>query len=120
MSIKSHHLRDFLAVADRGSISAAAKQLGISQPALSRSIRDLEKVLSAPLLERSAKGALLTPLGALFLPRARASVAELVRAQEEVAQHLGSEEGNVTACLSSMSHVAMMPGAIAKFRLRYP
>jgi molybdate transport repressor ModE-like protein len=120
MSIKSHHLRDFLAVVDRGSISAAAKQLGISQPALSRSIRDLEKVLSAPLLERSAKGALLTPLGSLFLPRARASVAELVRAQEEVAQHLGSEEGNVTACLSSMSHVAMMPGAIAKFRLRYP
>jgi LysR family transcriptional regulator of abg operon len=120
MPIKSHHLRDFLAVVDRGSIRGAAKHLGISQPALSRSVRDLEKILSAPLLERSAKGALLTPLGALFLRRARASVGELIRAREEVAQHLGSNEGNVTACLSSMSHVAMMPGAISKFRLRYP
>lgn len=120
MTIKSHHLRDFLAVVDRGSISAAAKHLSISQPALSRSVRDLERILAAPLLERSAKGALLTPLGALFARRARASVAELVRAQEEVAQLLGSEEGNVTACLSSMSHVALMPGALAKFRQRYP
>jgi DNA-binding transcriptional LysR family regulator len=120
MTIKTHHLRDFLAVVDRGSISAAAKHLGISQPALSRSIRDLERILAAPLLERTARGALLTTLGALFVRRARASVAELVRGQEEVAQHLGAEEGHVTACLSSMSHIALMPGAISKFRLRYP
>jgi len=120
MNIKAHHLRDLLAVADRGSISAAAKHLGISQPALSRSIRDLELILSAPLLERSARGAVLTELGALFARRARASVAELVRAQEEVAQHLGSEEGHVTVCLSSVSHIALMPGALGKFRQRYP
>src|SRR5713101_2661546 len=120
MTIKSHHLRDFLAVVDRGSISAAAKYLGISQPALSRSVRDLERILTAPLLERSAKGALLTPMGQIFARRARASIAELRRAQEEVAQYLGSDEGNVTVCLSSMSHVALMPGALVKFRERYP
>jgi LysR family transcriptional regulator, regulator of abg operon len=120
MNIKTHHLRDLLAVADRGSISAAAKHLGISQPALSRSIHDLERILAAPLLERTARGALLTTLGALFVRRARASVAELLRAQEEVAQHLGSEEGHVTACLSSVSHIALMPGALPKFCIRYP
>jgi LysR family transcriptional regulator, regulator of abg operon len=119
MAIKIHHLRDFLAVADRGSISAAAKQLRIAQPALSRSIRELERMLGAPLVGRSTKGTLLTPVGELFLRRARASMSELQRAQEEIAQSLGADEGNVTACLSSMSHVALLPGALTNFRKRY-
>ncbi len=119
MKIKLHHLRDLIAIVDCGSMSAAAKQLRLSQPAISRSVRELERIVGAPLLERSAKGALLTPMGQIFVRRARASVSELERAQDEIAQCLGADEGVVTACISSMAHVAFLPGALTEFRRRY-
>jgi molybdate transport repressor ModE-like protein len=120
MKIKLHHLRDLMAIVDHGSMSAAAKHLRLSQPAISRSVRELERVVGAPLLERSAKGALLTPMGELFVRRARVSVAELQRAQDEIAQCLGADQGIVTACISSMAHVSFFPAALAEFRGRYP
>jgi len=60
------HIRYFLAVADSGSVAAAARQLDIVQPALSRQIRDLEEELGAPLVLRSAKGVELTAVGEQF------------------------------------------------------
>lgn len=65
------HIRYFLAVADSGSVAAAARQLHIVQPALSRQIRDLEEELGAPLFSRSAKGVELTAAGEQFALDAR-------------------------------------------------
>lgn len=118
--MKLHHLRDLLAVVDRGSIRAAAKQLGLGQPALSRSIRDLEQEIGVPLLERHAKGTVLTPLGELFAARARAAVGELRKAQEEIEQHQGAVHGTVVVCLSSLSHITLLPDVLRPFRQRFP
>ena len=118
--MKLHQLRDFLAVAERGSINAAARHLGISQPSLSRSVRDLEKELGVPLLERSGRGALLTPMGTLFARRANASVSELRKAREEIAQTQGGVQGTVAACVSSLCHVTLLPHALNSFAARYP
>ncbi|MBN3727747.1 LysR family transcriptional regulator [Burkholderia sp. Ac-20379] len=65
------HVRYFLAVADSGSVAAAARQLHIVQPALSRQIRDLEEELGAPLFSRSARGVELTAAGEQFALDAR-------------------------------------------------
>ena len=118
--MKLHHLRDLLAVVEKGSIRAAAKHLGLGQPALSRSLRDLEQELGVPLLERRARGAVLTEMGEMFSRRAGAAFNELNRAREEIAQHQGDVQGRIVACLSSLTHIALLPAALTPFRKRYP
>lgn len=118
--MKLQHLRDLLAVSERGSIRAAAKFLGLEQPAISRSIRDLEKDVGVPLLERTVRGAVLTPMGELFAKRANAALGEIRRGREEIEQLQGARHGTVLACLSSVAHITMLPASIAAFHKRYP
>jgi DNA-binding transcriptional LysR family regulator len=118
--MKLHHLRDFLAIIENGSISAAAKQLGIAQPSLSRSIRELEADVGAPLIERHARGIELTPMGQSFARRASSAVTELRRGRDEIEQMLGRTVGSVTAGVSGMSHIALLSEALRPFRQRYP
>jgi DNA-binding transcriptional LysR family regulator len=65
------HLRYFIAVAEEENVSRAALKLHVSQPALSRQVRDLEDELGFRLLERSAKSVRLTEAGRVFLAEAR-------------------------------------------------
>src|ERR1700694_4520809 len=66
------HLRYFIAVAEMGSLTEAAeRRLYISQPSLSRQIRDLESHVGVQLLSRSVRGVELTPAGKTFLDQAR-------------------------------------------------
>ncbi len=74
MTLKTDQLRYFVAVADEGQITRAAKKLYIAQPALSQAIAQLEGELGLQLLERHPKGVRLTDAGAAFLEKARAVV----------------------------------------------
>ena len=118
--MKMHHLRDLLAIVERGSIRAAARHLGIAQPALSRSIRELEKEIGVPLFERRAKGSFLTPMGHIFARRANTAFTELRRAHEEIQQLQGQVHGTVIAGISSLALVSLMPSVWTPFRKRYP
>jgi DNA-binding transcriptional LysR family regulator len=118
--MKLNALRDFMAVAERGSLRAAARQLEVTQPAITRSIQELEKELGVVLFERRAKGVSLTQMGELFLRRAKAVRGELQRAQDELDQMRGEIHGQVTVCMSGVPHMAMLPDALAAFRRRYP
>ncbi len=88
------HLRYFIAVAEAENVSRAALKLHVSQPALSRQIRDLEEELGFLLLERSAKSVRLTEAGHAFLTEARAAlqrVEEGVQAARAVATGTSGE-----------------------------
>ncbi len=118
--MKLNQLRDIVAVAERGSLRAAARHLDLAQPALTRSVRDLERELGAPLFERRARGMVLTPMGAAFVRRANAVLSEVRRAREEVEQLHGGTRGEVVAGLSMVALTALLPKALSLFRARYP
>jgi LysR family transcriptional regulator, hca operon transcriptional activator len=76
------HLRYFVAVAEAGSLTVAARKLRTSQPSLSRQIRDLEDEVGAQLLTRRARGIELTPAGRAFLEHARTVLSQVEAAIE--------------------------------------
>ena len=118
--MKLSHLRDVLAVADHGSIRAAGRRLGTTQPAITRSIRQIEQELGVSLFERHAKGVRLTDMGSAFVRRAEAVQSEVRRAREEIDQLKGSTTGEVSVALSTATIMSMMPRAMSAFRKRYP
>lgn len=107
-------------MAERGGVRAAARHLDTPQPAISRSIRELEKELGCVLFERHAKGVRLTPMGAVFLRRANAIRHELQRARDEIGQLNGESRGRVTLCMSTAPHLGLFAEVLREFRARYP
>lgn len=75
--LKLRHLEAFLSVAQAGTISAAARLRNVSQPALSKTISELETLLGAQLFERTGRRVLLTPAGESFRAHARAALQSL-------------------------------------------
>lgn len=118
--MKLNHLRDVVAVADRGGLRAAARHLDVAQPALTRSLGEIERELGASLFERGARGTTLTATGQAFVARARSILNEVRRAEEEVAQLNGGTGGRVSMALSIASHIALLPAVLPAFRTRYP
>ena len=117
---KPNQLQIFLAIIKHGSFRAAAKALNQSQPALTRSINELEKMLGTTLIVRGARGALLTESGKLFEPRVRLVLEELERAVNEVEQTGDMSKGRVALGSSSLPSFTMIPGAIQQFQKRFP
>ena len=98
-------LRQFLAVAEAGTLRAAARRLNMSQPPLTARIRLLEDRLGVQLFERSVKGMRLTPAGAALVEDARALLGGLARAEARVKAAAGEAQplriGFVSAALSA-------------------
>jgi LysR family transcriptional regulator of abg operon len=113
-------LRDFIAIVEAGSIRAAARSLGVSQPAMTKSMRQLEDQLHVRLLERTAHGVVPTEAGRAFLARARAAQAELRKGEEELAELTGGRAGAVAFGIGPFSGVLLVPNALACFRRDYP
>lgn len=118
--MKMNHIRDVLAVAEAGSLRSAGKQLGVAQPALTRSIQEIERELGTLLFERSALGIKLTEAGRLFLRRAEAIQAEMRHAREEIDQLNQNMTGEVSIGMSGAACFVLLPAAMSKFQKRYP
>src|SRR5690606_1482071 len=120
ISVKFHQIRDFLAVARNGSIRAASRELGIAQPSITKSIRQLEASLDVPLFERSSTGLSLTSFGETFYKRTRGAMNELTRARDEMKQMRDTHTGSVVFSMGGVSLLTLLPGAIKTFQRRYP
>ncbi len=118
--MKLTHLRDIVAAAELGSLRAAARHLGIAQPSITRSIREVEKELGVPIFERHQQGVRLTAMGDAFLKRAIAVQSELRRAREEIDQMNGEMSGEVSVAMSGVASLALMPRAFRSFHAKYP
>jgi DNA-binding transcriptional LysR family regulator len=113
-------LRNFLAVAETGSLSAAARALGTSQPTLGRHIRALEEQVGAELFTRQARGLALTATGQALLPaaqRMRDAAAEIARTG---AARAGQLEGTVRVTASRVVAHYLLPQVLADLRRAEP
>ena len=117
--MKLNHFTEVIAIAERGSIRAAARHLQLAQPALTRSLADLERELGAPLFERRTRGVVATALGQAFVLRANAILQQVRRTREEVDQLRGAGTGTVTVGLSIAAHLALLPTTLRPFQARY-
>lgn len=114
MTLQQLHV--FLNVVAQGSIHGASRALGVTQPAITASMRELEKTLGVPLLLRSVKGVKLTSYGAVFYRRAKAIVADMKRAEDEVLAMRGEQPGSVTVSISELAAHTMVPQVFSAFR----
>ena len=101
-------LRAVDAVATHGSLLKAATALGISQPALSKSLHELEELLQASLFHRHARGVRPTAAGLVFLRSARRMLAELRRLDEEL-DELVTLHAQTTVTLECLRRARDMP-----------
>jgi LysR family transcriptional regulator of abg operon len=118
--MKPNQLLAFAAVAEHGSIRSAARALGVSQPAVTKIVRELERELEAPLVERSIRGAQLTVYGEAFAPRARLLLADMARARDEIAQLRDGATGKVAVAFSTSFGLTVFPLAFKEFHARLP
>lgn len=118
--MKPNQLSAFVAVVEQQSIRAAARVLGLTQPAVTKIVRELEREVGAPLVERSVQGVSLTDFGRAFAPRARLLLADMQRARDEIAQIRDGATGTVSLAVSASFALTVLPAAFKDFHTRLP
>lgn len=113
-------LERFIAVAAAGSLRKAALQLGLSQPTLTWSIRQLETSVSGQLFERHGRGSRLTPAGHELLPHAQLLINAGKRAISAVATLQGARDPELTVAASTPFMVNVIPRAIEAALAKLP
>jgi DNA-binding transcriptional LysR family regulator len=113
-------LRSLLAVADTGAITRASERLGITQPALSRRIQQLEQEFGAALLVRGRKGAVLSAIGELVEAEARVLVARYESLHARIDAQLRLDVGIVRLGGGATAIEFLVPPAIAAFQRDHP
>lgn len=114
------HLRYFVAAAEELNFSRAAARLRVSQPPLSRQIRDLEEEIGAPLFDRTRQHVQLTPAGASFLEQAKQILAQADRAVRLAKAVSQGKCGQLTLAFLSPLGGVVLPAALRIFRQKFP
>jgi DNA-binding transcriptional LysR family regulator len=113
-------LRTFYRVAKRGSVTAAAQELGYTQSAVSRQIAALEASIDARLFDRRARGVRLTEHGQCLLPHAESLLERLDAARRDLAELDNLERGRLRVGAFATANAALIPQALAAFRRQHP
>jgi DNA-binding transcriptional LysR family regulator len=114
------HLRYFVAVAEESHFGRAARRLFISQPPLSRQIRDLEEELGVELLERSRRQVRLTDAGREFLEGARQTLAQAERTVGRAKQAARGQTGFLSIGYIPTGDLGVIPKVLGPFRRQNP
>jgi LysR family transcriptional regulator, regulator of abg operon len=115
-----HQLKALVTVADAGSISSAARSLGLSQPAITRSLKQLEIDVKATLLYRNSAGVALTEYGLALVAHARLILKATDKANEHVAQMVGMRGGTLSVACSATPLMLVLPRALDLLRQNFP
>ena len=113
-------MRSLVAVSEAGAITEAASRLGLTQPALTRRIQQLEQQLGAELLTRSRNGASLTEAGQIVEREARVLISRYDNLKDEVASQQNAQAGTVRIGGGATAVSFVLPDAIARFQRSFP
>lgn len=113
-------IRAFVTIVDLGSFSAAAQQMGISQPAVTMQLQALEADLGVTLLDRAYRHIGLTEAGSAFLPHARKVLAEIERAREDLGRMTETVSGRLTLVASTSPGQYLLPRHLGGFLVINP
>ncbi|MFD1343395.1 LysR substrate-binding domain-containing protein [Litorisediminicola beolgyonensis] len=118
-ALSLRQVRVFLEIARLGSLSAAADTLNVSQPAVSKTLKDLEDLLGTALFDRTGRGMVLTRAGRLFQRHSGAAVVDLEKAQDLVRGGRGRGSRLAIGLLPTVA-TDIAPRAALAFRQRFP
>lgn len=113
-------IRYFVAVAEEGNFSAAARRLFVSQPPITRQVQQLEEELGARLFERTQKGVRLTPAGTAFLAEARQILTRTRLAAERSRAAAAGEIGKLEIAYFGSAIYSVIPELIRNFCQQHP
>jgi len=119
MSIKLEMLRTFSVVAEKGTLSSAAKLLGRTPSAISMVLAQLEEHVGAPLFETDRKSR-LTPLGQLVLEESQRATDVFDKSADAIRRHAISAAGIVRIAAVPSATVSLLPEVIERFRAMHP
>ena len=118
--LKLRHLVVALVIDRTGSAVAAARELFVSQPAISRVVYDLEVMLGARLFERTPRGMKTTPTGAAFLQHAKAAISHINQGAAHVQDLVDGQSGSVTVGVHLAGANRLLPQAIISLKRERP
>jgi LysR family transcriptional regulator, regulator of abg operon len=118
--MKHHQLKAWQALVETGSIRGAARHLHLSQAAVTKAIRELERDLGAPLIVRGSRGVTLTECGQQLAVRVRLAQKQLALARQDIGQILGGARGHVSVAVTPIVLLGGLPRVIERFRERMP
>ena len=113
------HVRSFLEIARAESVSLAADRLNVTQPAVSRSLKELEDILGVQLFDRTGRRLRLNEAGRTFQAHASASMTELLRGVERVVDH-GGQPARLSLGVLPTAASDLVPRAALAFRKEMP
>lgn len=120
MSFTLRQLQFFVAAAEQGSVSGAARVLSISQSSVTEAIRALENDLGVTLFERQAKGLRITHKGSAFLRHARQILGDVARARDAFQDEGEQARGRLSLGVTSLVAGYVLSDILARFRRAYP
>jgi DNA-binding transcriptional LysR family regulator len=114
------NLRAFIKVAETRSFSLAAEQLFLTQPAISKRIKQLEEQLGTHLIDRIGKQLKLTRTGELLLPKARQIMLDLQSIRQQIADMEGNPMGSLSMATSHHIGLHRLPPVLRAYSAEYP
>ncbi len=105
-------LQSMIAIAQTGNYSHAARQLGISQPAVYRAAKELEKLSGIKLFDQIRRGVTLTPAAEIFVHHVRLAMAEIRQGFYEIEEYLGRDSTVISVGSLPLSRTSILPNAI--------
>lgn len=120
MLTHERRVRAFVALTEQHHMPSVAEGLGITQPAVSIAVRQLEESIGVPLFERTARGMIPTPAGAALALRLKRAQAEMRHAVADIAALRGVTQGTITVGALPLGRTRVLPESIADVVARYP
>ncbi|WP_341990160.1 LysR family transcriptional regulator [Azorhizobium sp. AG788] len=118
--IELKRLRQIIVVSETGSFAQAAKLLNLSQPALSRSVQELERQLGAPLFDRGNRQVRLTEIGALVVHDGQDILRRATALERAIQDKRGAQAGTIVFGSGLYSNMKLMPAAVSAFAADHP